>query len=51
MNEVAQLTKRRLLLLSKIGKAADEISRIDSRLNSIPHEMDGADPDNIEARP
>jgi len=33
--ELTALTKRRLLLLSKISKAADEIKRIDNRLTSL----------------
>ena len=35
MSEPEALQKRRGLLLESIGKAADEISRIDSRLNNI----------------
>ena len=33
--ELASLHTRRLLLLSKISKAADEIKKIDKRLSSL----------------
>jgi hypothetical protein len=48
MTEKEALHDRRALLLQKIADNADEIARIDLRLN---HMMDGIDPDNIEARP
>jgi hypothetical protein len=35
MEEHQALSRRRYLLLEQIGKAADEISRIDRRLESI----------------
>jgi hypothetical protein len=51
----SELTELRLSLLQEIAERADEISRIDDRLNSITrdmivmeqinHEMDGQDPD------
>jgi hypothetical protein len=35
MSEPEALQKRRQFLFEKIGQAADEIGRIDSRLNSL----------------
>lgn len=49
--ELAELHKRRLSLLNSIAIASDKIKRIDTRLNFLSHELDGLDPDNIEARP
>jgi hypothetical protein len=33
--ELTALTKRRLLILNHMGKASDEISRIDRRITSL----------------
>ena len=43
MNEVEALYKRRLYLLDQIGKASDEINRIDERLASLDSLTSDAD--------
>jgi hypothetical protein len=44
--ELASLHKRRLLLLSHIGKASDEIARIDKRITRL---LEGGKPGAVEA--